>query len=606
MCGICGVVTANGRGLEIPLARFLAMREALAHRGPDDAGLHEGAGALLGHRRLAVIDPGEGGRQPMATPDGRFVLVYNGELYNDAEVRALLEAEGVAFRSSCDTETVLHAAARWGAEAATRLRGMYALALWDSTRRVLLLGRDGFGMKPLHWAHAGGEFVFASEAHALFEHPGLAARPDWGGIWAYAATVRTAVESRTMFEGVHAVRPGEWLSVDCSGSSCAVESRVFRASVSARGGLGSIRETIEDSARRHLRSDVPWCSLLSGGLDSTILAALVMREAGRLRTYVSGCPEAGNGAADDFAFARTAADAIGTFHDEVAVDRGGFLERWGWMVDRLGTPLSTPNEVAIFEVASRLRGDGHVVTLSGEGADELFGGYDLPIAGAIGHVRARPDANGDEDGAFALASASWLTSAQRGVFMRADFASLADRDGPLESVYAGAFRGLLDEVAAEFDGSGRGERRVQAFLRMLRRFNLTGLLGRLDTATMLASVEGRTPFADAEVAMAAERLALAVKFGEGDPPRTKIPLREGFTDLVPASIVTRPKRSFPLPFEGWLAPMAGVVRASDLVAEIYTPAAVEFVWSDPARSWNLAWPMANLALWGERWWKSSR
>lgn len=600
MCGICGVVTGRGREAGITRAGFIAMRDRLSHRGPDDAGVYESAGVMLGHRRLSVIDPGEGGRQPMGTADGRFVIVYNGELYNDAALRRELEALGVRFRSSCDTETVLHAFAAWGEGALRRIRGMYALAVWDSRERRLTLARDPLGIKPLYWAEAGGEIVFASETQALFAHPGVREEPDWTGVLGYVTTVRTTLGERTMFRGVRAVRPGACLRFECSGEGIGSASEsVIEADASGEMDAGDVRAVVEDSVRAHLRSDVPWCCLLSGGLDSTVIATLATGEAGRLRTFVSGCREAGGGAADDFDFAREAAGAIGSVHREVPVDRGLFLERWAWMVERQGTVLSTPNEVAIYEVARALRGEGCVVTLSGEGADELFGGYDLPLASASRWVREAPEADAGEDGEFALQSAAWMTPAQHGAFLRDEFIGNGEGRAELKRLYREAFAGFSDRVAGDFPGGTREERRMQCFLRMLRRFNLAGLLQRLDSATMLASVEGRTPFADVIVCGAAERLAMSRKFVEGRG--TKIALREAFSGAIPASIVGRPKRSFPLPFEGWLEGLGSAVRGSGLVREVYTDAAVELVWNEPGRFWNIAWPMANLALWGQRW-----
>jgi asparagine synthase (glutamine-hydrolysing) len=577
------------------------MRDRLSHRGPDDAGVYESAGVMLGHRRLSVIDPGAGGRQPMSTADGRFVIVYNGELYNDAALRRELEGLGVAFRSSCDTETVLHAFAAWGEGALRRMRGMFALAVWDSHDRRLTLARDPLGIKPLYWAEADGEIVFASETRALFAHPGVPEAPDPVGVLGYVTTVRTTLGERTMFRGVRAVRAGACLRFECSGERAgpATESEIGLEGPALGVDAGGVRAVVEESVRAHLRSDVPWCCLLSGGLDSTVIATLATREAGRLRTFVSGCREAGGGAADDFAFAREAAGAIGSEHREVPVDRGLFLERWAWMVERQGTVLSTPNEVAIYELSRALRGEGCVVTLSGEGADELFGGYDLPLASASRWVRERPGAGAGEDGDFALESAAWMAPGQHGVFLRDEFAGNGEGSAALRRVYREAFAALSDRVAGDFPRAMPDERRMQCFLRMLRRFNLAGLLQRLDSATMLASVEGRTPFADGIVCAAAEGLGMRAKFVEGRG--TKIALREAFAGAIPSSIVGRPKRSFPLPFEGWLDGLGGVVRGSGLVRDVYSDAAVELVWTDPGRFWNLAWPMANLALWGRRW-----
>ncbi len=609
MCGICGVVAARGKEVEIDRQGLERMRDRLTHRGPDSAGVswaleNDGtAYAAFGHRRLAIIDPTESGNQPMTTADGRYTIVYNGELYNDAEVRQALEAEGVPIASSSDTATVLHAVARWDADACGRLRGMYAFALWDDRDRVLLLARDGIGIKPLFWTLKGQRVIFASEIPALFAHPAVVAEPDWEAVSGYVSTVRTTLDDRTMFADVRTVRPGEWIRIECAEPGLSI-SKTFPAQPgsglqqgSELGGTESLAAVIEDSVRAHLRSDVPWCSLLSGGLDSTVIAMLAAAEAGSLRTYVSGCPEAGEGLADDFAFAREAADAIGTMHAEVPVNEATFIDRWPAMIAQLGVPMSTPNEVAIHAVADRLRTDGHKVALSGEGADELFAGYELPMLSASTWVAENPDADAAADAAAALDSAAWLTRENKGLFFSPAMQEHAGGDAMLLSWYTTLI--CEERDAASRHNANADEARVRSFLGLQRRVNLVGLLQRLDTSTMLASVEGRVPFSDAIVLSAARDIGLSDLFTSGDPPGTKLALRRAFVGRVPASIATRPKRSFPLPFQGWLPAMTRRVESSEFLPEVYTREAIAFACAEPSQHWNIAWPMFNLALWAE-------
>lgn len=365
MCGICGVVPARGIMLGVSQAGFDRMRDRLAHRGPDDAGTlwidndNAGHSVALGHRRLAIIDPTDAGHQPMTTPDGRYTIVYNGELYNDPELRSTLADEGVRFRSSSDTETLLHAVSRWGTDACEHLRGMYAFALWDHERHRLTLARDGLGIKPLYWTRVGQRIIFASEIPAILIHPDIRAVPDWVTVSSYVSTVRTTLDDRTLYENIRAVRPGEWITIDCSNDALSIEHAAPPQPSVASDADAPLRDVIHDSLKAHLRSDVPWCSLLSGGIDSTIIASLAIAEAGSLRTYVSGCPDAADGLADDFDFAREAASAIGSSHTEVPVDEHHFIQRWPEMTAALGVPLSTPNEIAINAVANRLQQDGH-------------------------------------------------------------------------------------------------------------------------------------------------------------------------------------------------------------------------------------------------------
>jgi asparagine synthase (glutamine-hydrolysing) len=298
-----------------------------------------------------------------------------------------------------------------------------------------------------------------------------------------------------------------------------------------------------------------------------------------------------------------------------------FLERWAWMIDRMGVPLSTPNEVAIHEVASRLRADGCVVTLSGEGADELFAGYEAPLAEAWRFERAR-DALASP-ARFQLENNAWIPTSTKGAILDDRLWDAIAHDSWLMAWTEREFDRAAAECGAPTTRLPAGALAVdpvEAHLRHQRRVNLTGLLQRLDTATMLAGVEGRTPFADAHVALVAESLPLARKFTVEEPPtllaahthptsappvlrtRSKLALREAFRADLPAEIVDRPKASFPLPFQGWIAAHADALRTCDFARAIFSPAAIETVAHDPARHWRLAWPMLNLALWGKKWW----
>lgn len=574
------------------------MRDTMVHRGPDEAGLWRCPWAAFGHRRLAVIAPGPEGRQPMTTAGGRYTLVYNGELYNDAELREELQQAGAEFHSRSDSETVLTALAVWGAGAMDRLRGMFALAFLDRDERTVLLARDPLGIKPLYVARlasgAGSQVVFASEPAAVLAHPDMSVRPDWVTVSAYMTTIRPTLGSRTMFDGLETLLPGE--------------SRLYRADedrgytvrhsvVSAHGPAdadsAAARDVLVDSVRRHMRTDVPMCALLSGGLDSAAVVSVAIEQLGSLRTYCAGARL--EGFDDDFHHASGLAGLLGTAHTEVEITLESFAAGWAEIVARTGMPLSTPNEVAIHAVARALRQDGHVVALTGEGADELFGGYEPPMRQAAAHIESlggRPDTDG---GLFHLRSNAWVDAVIKPRLMRDSAWARVDRDAMLGDEYQRAFREVRD--------GGPRDSPLQAHLRFHRRMNLPNLLRRLDTATMLACVEGRTPFADIAVARYAERLPMQDKFTLREGAcGTKLAVRRAFTGVLPASIVERPKASFPLPFQAWAGVHAGVLRGSRFGHELFNREAVETVSSAPEALWNLAWPMINLAMWGERWW----
>ncbi len=591
MCGIAGIIAPDGlaRGAFAPLD---AVSRALRHRGPDSEGSWIDTHVALSHRRLVVVDPSPAGAQPMCSDDHLAAIAYNGELYNDADIRASL---GGPFRSACDTETVLAAIRRWGPDALPRLRGMYAFAFVDLTERTLLLARDPLGIKPLYYAITPtGEVVFASEVAAVLEHPAVTRDPDPVTLRAYMSTIRTTLGERTLYRGIRTLLPGEWMLFNLDAPRSPVRRGITPLPAPEPG---TTKAVIAESVRLHLRSDVPMCSLLSGGLDSTIIARETLRSVPTLRTYCSGAADAASGEVDDFAAARIASRQLGTEHHEAPVSRELFLERWREMVTRSRLPMSTPNEVAINEVARTLRSQGNIVALSGEGADELFGGYDLLLEAshtlhASGRV-SRRDAAASE-----LANASWVPGdALAGVLAE----PYVEAEGGTDAT--------LDAYDAEFARVGYDEEpdKVLSHLRVQRRINLAGLLARLDSATMLAGVEGRTPFADARVAAFAEALPMHEKFIAGPPgqspreraARTKRCLRSAYAEEIPREVLERPKASFPLPFQSWLASPDVVEPAlrSRFAREIMNPAMVEALRANPAALWRVLWPTLNLSLW---------
>ncbi len=608
MCGIAGVICSHASTLPGGPESAERIATALAHRGPDDAGLWfdpSSPQAALAHRRLTVIDPTPAGHQPMvledpATGKPRFVVSYNGELYNDAELRAELESEGVRFRTQCDTETLLHAIARWGVAARPRLRGMYAFALWDARDRTLLLARDELGIKPLYYhAFNATALAFASEPAALFAHPGITSRPDWAALPLYLAAIRVAAADRTLFEGVSMLPPGVWLTIDASGP----ELRATRHEPDWHERPAAPIDTqhlIADSVRRHLRADVPTCCLLSGGLDSSIISALAMDSLPSLDTYCAGARDA-HAPSEDFTFAARVAQHIGSRHTEAPVTPSLFAERWVELVHAAGLPLCTPNEVAINEVARTLRADGKVVTLSGEGADELFAGYAPPLTLAYRQIQANAP---DTDAAFARSIATWIPPEQHALLLAEPYAQAAASSDLNAMSFQADHAAARAEVARAFPDASEPDQRLQTILRLQRRINLANLLRRLDQATMLASVEGRTPLADRDIARYAESLPLADKFVFHDDPSqvaTKRTLREAFASRLPPEVIARPKASFPLPFESWMAPALPALDSA-FAQEVLLPTARAELKERHAELWTIAWPILNLALWGQRWW----
>lgn len=607
MCGIYGAVARHGFELDLSTTQADAMEAGLAYRGPDGGDRWVGGSAVLGHRRLAIRGLGEAGRQPMTSADGRWVLVYNGELYQDAELRARLAPR--PFRTTCDAETVLAALEAWGDRAPAELRGMYAFAAYDTRSRRLLLARDRTGRKPLYWSCDGRELVFASAPAAVLAHPRVRVEPDLHMVSAYLTTIRTSLAGRTLFRGVHALQPGEVLSVDLDAPVLRPRLRRPHAAapvdleLTAGEAADLVRETLVDTTRRHLVSEVKTCSLLSGGLDSSVIASIARSSQPGLETWCAGTPSQGSEQGPeqgDLEHARRMAEHLGTAHAEVTVDREAFLVSWREMIDRLGLPLSTPNEVAIRAVTAGLRAGGAVVALSGEGADELFAGYAPTLAAAQAFEQLACDEqapSGLSGGRFQLESAAWASPAVKGALLNDSVWRGLEEDAFVISAYDELFERGREEA-------GPGASPLDAHLRFQRRVNLQGLLERLDTASMLSGVEGRTPFADEVLVEVAERLPMHHKIqldGSGAELGKRV-LREAFREELPEWVLERPKASFPLPFQGWLREVTATLDRSPFARALFTPDALEQVARDPEGLWSIAWPLANVSLWGDRWW----
>lgn len=592
MCGIAALLNLNQPATPSSNDIIDRMRDRIAHRGPDDAGTWRGKWGSIAHRRLSVIDPGPAGHQPMHCPDDRYILAYNGELYNDLDLRSELATLGVRFRTNCDTETILHALIQWGDQALERIRGMYAFVFLDTLNAKATIARDPLGIKPLYFSTINQDqqtqLAIASEIPALLEHPAVSNTPDPVTLSAYLTTVRTTLGPRTMFQQIQTLEPGDWITIDLSNPSTA-QHRNWWDDNADRSPTQALRQTIEDSVHRHLRTDVPMCALLSGGLDSAITTTIARRSLDALNTYCAGART--DGFDDDFKFAAQLAKQLGTTHHEVAVTQDDFTRMLPELITKMGNPMSTPNTIAIFAVAKALRKQGHIVTISGEGADELFAGYTPIMQQCAARVASLPDPKHDpEGGLFHLHTNAWISKDLKPGVLNQTLYEAAHEDQLLSEHYQSTF--------AQLSAQSNDTDPLQTHLRFQRRMNLPNLLQRLDVATMLAGVEGRTPFADIEVAIAAESLPMDRKFINDSLPQTKIALREAFAPDLPDEIVNRPKASFPLPFQNWMAPFADLLFESPFSREVFHEQSLSLVAANPNKYWHMAWPMVNIALWG--------
>lgn len=617
MCGIIGMVRCGGiteaqkGGLERGLSR-------LGRRGPDGEGRHEEAGVWLGHRRLAILDP-EAGAQPLRDEGTGVVLTYNGELYNFRELREELERHGAVFGTDCDTEVLLRAYLHWGRDCLCRLEGIFAFGLWDPRTGGLWLVRDRLGVKPLYYAESCDGLAFASSVAGLLELPLTGRRVDRVALAHYLLTIRSTLGSRTLVEGIRTLEPGMELWRPLAGP--AEVRRYWKLPVVPAGekAVGSVAEWAGEAAKRldrvvgrQLVSDVPVGSFLSGGVDSSILMSSILRQQGEgFAAYSIGYDREGYHEWDSV---REAGRFHGVEVEEVHLPEADFGGDWEELVWFKGLPLSTPNEVPIRRLAERFK-ERFTVAMTGEGADELFGGYGGPTFCAFDYDRACQGKGAIDAAALQRGYATTAFAGRLDHFFRVNSWIGPGRQREL----FGGLEAEAGEAVLNWYGSRLEETAccstLDAYLHLHIRVNLEGLLNRLDSSTMYGSVEGRVPFTDPELAAWLVQLPDSAKMAlRGGLPKagirqrtsfelnaegwleTKRLLRKGFAGRVPPRILQRPKMSFPVPFREWLE---GDLQewASHLLADSQLIRGLCGGQPVDRKDGMLTWPVMNLALW---------
>jgi len=619
MCGIAGIVKLNPREV-VDETRLKRMRDVLRHRGPDGEGLLVEGPVGLGHRRLAIVDVA-GGHQPMPNEDETVWIVYNGEIYNHAALRPGLEARGHRYRTRSDTETILHSYEEEGERCVERLQGMFAFALWDRRRGRLLLARDRLGIKPLYYARTDDELLFASEIKAILAAGPVRPRLNAAIIPEFLAT-RFVSGEETFFEGVRKLLPGRTLSWSAGEGFRA--RRYWRLPVETDDARLTLKEQAREvhdrlaaAVRSHLMTDVPLGLFLSGGIDSTGLAALMapmLKEP--IRTFAVSVTDPD---ANELAYARLAARSVGAEHREVIVSPAEFFEALPRLVWHEDEPIAFPASIPLHFV-SRLASQHVKVVLTGEGADELFLGYNRyrvtawnerlgraywglvpgPLRGTVGRLVTRLPRSMRR---YADRSFLALAPDPRRLFfdpfavfpealqqhLVADAGLLAARDP-----YAEALR-----CCAEVSG-GSPAWMSHADLETY----LVELLMKQDQMSMAASVESRVPFLDHEFVEHVVALPGHLKLRGW---RTKAVLRAALRNLVPREILTRRKMGFPVPVGRWLrGPFWSIVEEFVLGPRalgrgLFKPPVLQRLAEEHRRGTaehgDRLWLLANLEIW---------
>lgn len=567
MCGIVGFISPQRQDAAQQLVAVAStMSKTLQHRGPDDAGVwvDERFGVALAHRRLAVLDLSPAGSQPMACAAGRHIMVFNGEIYNHLDLRAKLGDR--EWRGHSDTETLLAAVAAWGLETALRETvGMFALALWDRETRQLFLARDRMGEKPLYYGWQGHSFLFGSELKALKRHPSFSGEIDRASLSSFMRHGYVPAP-HSIYRALHKLAPGTYLSLSGAATPgtlpqpSAYWSLLVNAVQGQESGFGGTPSQAAEQLEAHISralsvqmiADVPLGALLSGGIDSSVIAALMQAQASRpVKTFSIGFKDA---KFDEAPHARAIARHLGTDHTELYVGTEDLMEVIPKLPTMFDEPFGDSSAIPTFLV-SRLAREHVTVALSGDGGDELFGGYSR----------------------YRRAQTQWNRIRHIPLLLRQSLArlALAFPDAPRRRMALAAAFAAGDDlafyrvatsqwpcprsvvIAGEHEGHDREPLEARPAGSMLERMMLTDsmvylpddILTKVDRAAMATSLETRVPLLDHRLVEFAWTLPLDMKVRRGE---TKWLLRKVLERYVPKSLTDRPKMGFGVPLDGWL------------------------------------------------------
>ncbi len=624
MCGICGIYNLDSR---VPIDRVAleAMNARIAHRGPDDQGFYVSGNLGIAMRRLSIVDL-QTGQQPVTNEDETIWLVYNGEIYNHAALRAQLVDQGHRFRSRSDTETIVHLYEQYGTGCVNHLRGMFAFALWDSRRQRLFVARDRLGIKPLYYRLTRDSFLFASEIKAILAHPSVRTEFNLPVLPEYLAFGYLA-GPQTLFHGIQKLPPGHTLEIDATGNVSLREywdlpHDATAATQSEKECVETYREMLECAVQSHLMSDVPLGMFLSGGLDSSAIAALMTKlRREPIETFSVGYQEE---AFSELPYARAVSQHIGSNHHEVRVSFRQFLDALPKLIWHEDEPLVWPSSVSLYFV-SQLARERVKVVLTGEGSDETLAGY-TRYAWTLWNAKF--------DRVYRQLTPETLRHSLRALIAHSSLASsglrrrlqhsFLGRDGASwESFYfdnfysafsASAQEELLGDRAAQVAGpiyedslafwrKSSGEILPRLLYTDIKTY-LVELLMKQDNMSMAASIESRVPFLDHPLVEYALRI----------PPRFNVRglsgkwiLKSAVKDLLPDEIVHRKKMGFPTPWRGWLegAHLADVEKLltepRSLSRGLFRSQAVERLFTEHRARLHdhgdRIWRLLNLELW---------
>lgn len=577
MCGIVGIVECTQAEPSITPELLERMSQTIVHRGPDDAGtwISPNRRCGLGFRRLAIIDLTSAGHQPMSTPDGRFTIVFNGEIYNHRQLRQELEAMGYRYRSQTDTETILYGYAAWGEQVFERMHGMWALAIWDDQIGELICARDRIGKKPFYWWYRDGRFVFASEIKAILEHPAIVREIEWDELPNYLCFSMTSHE-RTLFRGISKLPAAHILRVHAGGE---ISRRRYWAPrvmpeverITPTEAENEILRLLRQAVADRMMSDVPFGVFLSGGLDSSINVALMAELMDRpVETFTVGFR--GLDRYNEHTYARRISQLFGTAHHEVLIsdqDALPLLETMAWHEDE---PNGDPVCIPLYFLAKLTRESGTIVVQVGEGSDEQFIGYPWMLRE---WKLWRRWWRGYQKLPQALRQAMYVIVKpffqQRGAYRALDYVRRSAAGDPpywgggvdlvptyLEMLFTRQWSELARCPQRYARNLHQDAMRVLLHPTLMQRMVWYEfehrlpelLLMRVDKITMAHSIEARVPFLDYRLVEFTMNLPDRVRLPDGKTP--KLLLKRAAERILPREIIYRRKQGFAAPVDEWM------------------------------------------------------
>ena len=639
MCGICGIWEYGASEGGVQLSLVESMRDTMTHRGPDDEGaaIFDEGRLGLGFRRLAIIDLSPAGNQPMHGCSDRVWLVFNGEIYNHAALRKELESRGHVYTSQTDSETILHLYEERGLDFVNALEGDYGIALWDANREQLVLARDRIGVKPLYFYHQAGRLIFASEIKSILKHPAVTAELDEESLYHYL-TFLTTPAPRTLFRNIQKLPAGHLLIIKRDGSveikqywDAVTQAHETEARSEAEHSVEILR-LLRDSIRKRMMSDVPFGVFLSGGVDSSANVALMSELMSEpVRTYTVGFEDTDE--LNELDSARAIAKRFGTNHHEVIIGQNEMRKFLPDLIYHQDEPIADPVSVPLYYVAKLARETGTVVVQVGEGADEIFAGYDwfrkyLRINELFWrHAEKLPAALRRSLAVMAqpLIDAS---------FNKRTAGELIRRLGAGESLFWGGAivfdedfkrRVMVPELAARLNGLSSYDpvrKHLEHFAQLKPDADMAArmtylelklrlpelLLMRVDKMTMAASVEARVPFLDHHLVEYAMGLPVDLKI-KGETG--KHILKRALEEVLPTDLLYRPKRGFGAPVREWFrGESAGELNELIMNSALSRRKVFDYEFirklADEhrrgARDWSFhLWALLNVSLWYDRW-----